>query len=273
MNEILQSLGLSDMKPVLTALLLPPVPWMLMILLGAWWLSRRRPVGWLLVVPACVAMWFSATTAGGEALARAALPPVAALGPNEVAALRQAVTARPGEIAIVVLGSGRESLAPEYGVSNLTPRSVERLRYGLWLSRETGAPVAFSGGVGHAAGGQAAEAEIAARIAKSEFGRPLKWTETTSRDTRENASFTIGLLSPAGVKRVVVVTHGWHMPRAMQAFKAAVARGDSGIEIEAAPMGLAASSDRPLLRWMPSSEGQTRVRDALREWLARLLGA
>jgi hypothetical protein len=38
-------------------------------------------------------------------------------------------------------------------------------------------------------------------------------------------------------------------------------------------MGLAASSDRPVLRWMPSSEGQSRVRDVLREWLARLIGA
>lgn len=273
MNEILQSLGLSDMKPVLTALVLPPVPWILMILLGAWWLSRRRPVGWLLVAPACVGLWFGSTTAGGEALTRALLPPAPALGPAQVAALRQAVMARPGEVAIVILGAGRESLAPEYGVSNLMPRSAERLRYGLWLGRETGAPAAFSGGVGYAGAGQATEAEIAARIAARDFGRPLKWTESASRDTRENAALTLGLLAPAGVKRIVLVTHGWHMPRAMSAFGDAVRRGDSGIELVAAPMGLAASSDRPVLRWMPSNEGHARVRDVLREWLARLIGA
>jgi hypothetical protein len=42
------------------------------------------------------------------------------------------------------------SYAPEYGVGNLAAPSLERLRYGLWLSRSTGVPVAFSGGVGWA---------------------------------------------------------------------------------------------------------------------------
>ncbi|HEY6135217.1 MAG TPA: YdcF family protein [Rubrivivax sp.] len=272
MIDILQWLGLGEWKPVLTALVLPPVPWLLMVLLGAWWLSRRRPVGWLLVVPACVALWFCSTIAVGEALVRGLLPQVSAMGPAEVLAMRQKVAANPGTVAIVVLGGGRESLAPEYGVSNLTARSIERLRYGIWLSRETGAPVAFSGGVGHAGAGATPEAEIAVRVAAREFGHPLKWTETASRDTRENAAFTISLLKPVGVKRVVVVTHGWHMARAMAEFNDAVQRGDSKIEVSAAPMGLAASSDRPLLRWMPSNEGQTRVRDALREWIARLTG-
>jgi uncharacterized SAM-binding protein YcdF (DUF218 family) len=176
-------------------------------------------------------------------------------------------------VAIVVLGGGRESLAPEYGVSNLAPRSIERLRYGLWLGRETKAPVAFSGGVSHAAAGLAAEAEIAANIAAQDFGRPLKWVETQSRDTRENAALTVGLLRPAGIKRIVVVTHGWHMPRAMNGFAEAVRRSGGEIELTAAPMGMAANSDRPALRWMPSIEGATRTRNALSEWLARLVGA
>jgi uncharacterized SAM-binding protein YcdF (DUF218 family) len=268
--DLLQTLGLGEWKPVLAAILLPPVPWLLMVLLGAWWLSRRRPVGWLLVVPACVGLWFGSTIAVGQALTRGLLPQVRALGPAEVAALRQTVVANPGTVAIVVLGAGRESLAPEYGVSNLSARSLERLRYGVWLSRETGAPVAFSGGVGHAVGGAMPEAEIAARVAAREFNHALKWTEPASRDTRENASFTVGLLKPVGIKRVVVVTHGWHMPRAMTEFDTAVQRSESKIELSAAPMGLAASSERPLLRWMPSNEGQTRVRDVLREWFARL---
>jgi hypothetical protein len=53
-------------------------------------------------------------------------------------------------VAIVVLGGGMEALAPEYGVSSLRATSLERLRYGIWLGRETGLPVAFSGGVGWA---------------------------------------------------------------------------------------------------------------------------
>lgn len=273
MNELLLSLGLSSMKPALTALLLPPVPWIVLVLLGAWWLANRRPIGWLLVVPACAAMWLTSAGAVSEALTRGLLSPPAALGLAEVAALREAVSARPGEVAIVILGGGRETLAPEYGVSNLSARSIERLRFGLWLSRETGAPVAFSGGIGHGGTGQATEAEIASRIASREFNRPIKWAESTSRDTRENATFTVGLLRPAGIKRIVVVTHGWHMPRAMAAFNEAVRRSNSEITLTAAPMGMAVNNDRQVLRWLPSSEAQMRTRDVLREWLGRLLGS
>jgi uncharacterized SAM-binding protein YcdF (DUF218 family) len=120
---------------------------------------------------------------------------------------------------------------------------------------------------------RASEAEIAARIAAREFNRPVKWTESASHDTRENASFTVALLRPTGIKRIVLVTHGWHMPRAMELFAQAVQRGDSGITLTAAPMGLAANSDRPVLRWLPSAEGAKRTRDALREWLGRVAGA
>ena len=195
------------------------------------------------------------------------------LGLDDLARLKKAQASEPGGWAIVVLGAGRETLAPEYTVSSLTPRSLARLRYGLWLSRETGVPVAYSGGVGHGASGTSAEAEIAGRIAAQEFKAPIKWQETSSRDTRENASFTVGLLRAQGVRHLVLVTHGWHMPRARRAFEAAVRSTGADIDLTAAPMGLARPSEVAWLRWMPSIEGQQRVRDALREWLGTLAGA
>jgi len=206
-------------------------------------------------------------------LTRALLPPVSALQPADLARLKQANSARTGESAIVVLSGGRETLAPEYGVSNLTPRAMARLRYGLWLSRETGIPLAYSGGVGFGVSGGAPEAEIAGRIAAQEFGRPIKWLETRSRDTRENANIMIGILRNAGVRHVVVVSHGWHMPRAMHAFEEAVRAGPGEIALTAAPMGLALPIETPWLRWLPSNEGQERVRTVLREWIGRLSGA
>ena len=114
-------------------------------------------------------------------------------------------------------------------------RSLERLRYGLWLARETGAPVAFSGGVGWALGNTVTtpEAQIAARIAQQEFSRPLKWTEDRSHDTRENAIYSTELLKAQGIRRVLVVTHQRHMPRALKMFHEAAA--GSGISFEAAP--------------------------------------
>jgi uncharacterized SAM-binding protein YcdF (DUF218 family) len=272
-NELLLSLDASGWKPLFAALLLPPLPLILLVLLGSWWLYRRRPVGWLLVLPACFALWLCGTVAFGDALARLLVRPPAPLDAEAVATLKQAGAAQPGSVAIVVLGGGRETLAPEYGMSNLSPVSLTRLRYGLWLHRATGLPVAFSGGIGHAAAGVAPEAEVAARVAAQEFGRTLKWIEPQSRDTRENAAYTVGLLRGAGVRKIVLVTDGWHMQRARRAFEEDVARTGGGIEIVAAPMGLGAQIDNPGLRWLPSSPGLTRVREVLREWIGLHAGA
>jgi uncharacterized SAM-binding protein YcdF (DUF218 family) len=153
-------------------------------------------------------------------------------------------------------------------MSNLQAKSLERLRYGLWLGRETGLPVAFSGGVGWAEEGDSPEAEVAARIARDEFNRPLRWTETRSHDTRENAALTVPLLREAGVREIVLVTHAFHMPRALRVFTT-VAGTD--IRVVPAPLGLVRPGDRPVLDWLPSGKGFMDVRDVLREMLGLLV--
>jgi uncharacterized SAM-binding protein YcdF (DUF218 family) len=178
---------------------------------------------------------------------------------------------RAPKTAIVVLGGGRRLLAPEYGISTLKPRTIERLRYGLWLGRETGLPIAFSGGVGLGAPAGPTEAEIAARIAEREYGRSLRWLETESRDTRENATKTVALLQAQGIEQIVLVTHGYHMPRALRNFQRA-AEG-SAMRIIAAPMGMPGSARLQALDWLPSVEGFEQTRLALHEWLGRLMGA
>jgi uncharacterized SAM-binding protein YcdF (DUF218 family) len=173
--------------------------------------------------------------------------------------------------AIVVLGGGVEAMAPEYGTSTLQPISIERLRYGIWLARLTGAPLAFSGGVGHAQTHKSgSEAEAAARIAREEFGRPLRWIEAESRDTRENAARTVALLKPAGIDHIVLVTHELHMPRALRAFREAAG---SAMRIEGAPMSLSSDNELSLLAWVPSNTGFTQMRYALREMLGLWFGA
>ena len=62
-----------------------------------------------------------------------------------------------------------------------------------------------------------------AEIARAEWNVPLRWTETASRDTHENAVNTVALLRPAGIREIVLVTHGLHMPRALREFRAAAA--------------------------------------------------
>lgn len=271
MNEIFLSLGIESWKPVLTALVLPPVPLLVLTLVGARTILGRRGLGWLLVLLSVLGLWFGACGAVGEWLQKSLLSPPPALSSGRVTELRLAA-AKPG-VAIVVLGGGREALAPEYGVASLSPLGLERLRYGLWLSRETGAPVMYSGGLGHGAQPGATEAEVAGAIAAREFVRPLRWTESRSRDTRENAQFSTAMLADQGVTQLVLVTHGWHMPRALRAFREAADRNGAKWEVLPAPMGLSQRVERPTLRWMPSAEGYLLVRAVLREKMGWWFGA
>lgn len=277
MNSIVSALGIAAWKPVLTALLLPPVPLLIAILIGAW-MMRPRPGptarrGMWLVMAGVLGLWLSACSGFAGALQAQLLEAAPALGAARLAELKsQAATAsgKPG-VAIVVLGGGAEPYAPEYGGGSLSRESLERLRYGLWLGRQTGWPVAFSGGLGWAARAGEPEADVAARIALEDFQQPLRWVENTSRDTRENAARTLPLLKQAGITHIVLVTHGWHMQRARALFDGAAAA--SGMHIEPAPMGLAESSQLPVLDWLPSSDGFRQTRLVLREWLGLRLGA
>jgi uncharacterized SAM-binding protein YcdF (DUF218 family) len=267
-NEVFVMLGIESWKPHLTALLLPPVPFVLMMLLGGRLMYKRRLYGWSLLLLAALGTWLMTTAAAGQALTNMLVMPPRVLSPSEIGDLKKAQ-----KTAIVVLGGGRKQLSPEYGISNLNARSVERLRYGIWLSRETGLPLAFSGGVGHGADPGPSEAEIAARIAEREFGRPLKWTETQSRDTNENAMRTLPMLKEQGIERVVLVTHGNHMRRAAAAFERASERLSVPMQITPAPMGGEGAHRLDLGDWLPSRSGYEAVCIALHEWLGRIAGA
>jgi uncharacterized SAM-binding protein YcdF (DUF218 family) len=50
------------------------------------------------------------------------------------------------------------------------------------------------------------------------LGIPVRWREGRARNTRENAVLSAALLREAGIRRVWVVTHAWHMPRMMGSF-------------------------------------------------------
>ena len=269
MNALVGELGLSSWKAIASALLLPPVPFLLLALWGARLLWSRRGIGWLVTLSSLLGLWLSACAGFGQVLSQLLLAPPPALSAARIDALRREAHAN-HNVAIIVLGGGREVLAPEYSLSSLTPEALERLRFGVWLGRETGIPVGFSGGSGFGRSDSASEAQIAGRIAASDFGRPLRWSEEESRDTRENAGRTVALLQSAAIRKIVLVTHGWHMPRALRAFEAA-ARGR--YEIVPAPMGLAPRVERPVLRWLPTGPGFGYVHHVLHEALGLAMGS
>lgn len=264
--------GLESWKPILTALALPPVPLLLLMLVGARLILPRRGLGFFLVFLSAVLLWLSACQGTGRILQNFALKPPSALFGDELARLKAEGKNKTPGAAIIVLGGGLIPRAPEYGVSDLAPTSLERLRYGIWLSRETGLPAGFSGGLGwaHIETAGRSEAEVAGRIAQQEYNRPLRWIESDSRDTRENAIRTVALLRSSGIKEIVLVTHAFHMPRARKVFEEAAA---GAFRITPAPMGFFVPTSRPVLDWLPSQAGFEQVSLALRELLGLLVRA
>ena len=271
----LTSLGLGAAKPVLAALVLPPVPLLVLAFAGAW-VARARPrTGRWLAGLACVALWLACCKGAALWVEAHALAEPHALDAAQIAAL-QARAAAGQPTAIVVLGGGMSGPAPEYATPDLESASLERLRYAVWLSRRTGVPVAATGGRGWAASGSQAPAEAVrmAEVARSEWNLPLRWTETASSDTHENAVNTVALLRPDGIRELVVVTQGWHMPRALREFGAATAAAGGGpaVRVTAAPIGQARDDGSPLLDWLPSGKGALRMHEVLHEVVAGLGG-
>lgn len=270
LNSFFTLLGIASWKPYLSALLLPPVPLIVLMLIGARLILPRRGLGWTVILLTAVLTWMSATMAGAVFLARGLLDLPVPLSAARVAEIRAQVQAKE-PIAIVVVGGGAYPLAPQYGMSDLTPTGLERLRYGVWLGRETGAPVAFTGGVGWGMpDGSTPEAQIAQRIATQEYGRPLKWIEDESRDTRQNALLTVALMKRQGIREVVLVTHDFHQPRALRAFEEAA---QGALRVVPAPLGTLGRVPRDTFAWFPSNRGFTAVRQVLHEALGRLSGA
>jgi uncharacterized SAM-binding protein YcdF (DUF218 family) len=163
--------------------------------------------------------------------------------------------------AIVILGADAgygtgEGLEKGTGIGALT---LERMRAGVMLQRQTSLPVLVSGGE------LESRAEpIATQMARAlnhEFGVPARWIEARSDDTWENAEFSAALLHAAGIDSVYVVTHAWHERRAAMAF------AHFGIATTPAPIRY----DRwPRVRFgdfMPNASAFLHSYYALHEWI------
>ena len=164
--------------------------------------------------------------------------------------------------AIVVLGGGSYFAAPEYGGDTVSSGSLVRIRYAARLQRETGLPLLVSGGapLGGVPEGRSMQAAL-----EKEFGVKVRWVEDASADTRDNARNSAPLLREAGVKRVLLVTHAWHMRRAQEAFAI------EQLEVVAAPTGYEAQGPLTALEFLPGPGGLWAGRIALNEWLGRLV--
>lgn len=156
--------------------------------------------------------------------------------------------------AIVILDAGRQSATPERGGDSVRPYTLERLAAGAQLHRRLDLPVLVSGDGAR---------ELMAEVLDSSFGVPVRWIESKSRNTHENAVCSANLLRQADIDRVVLVTHFWHMARAAAAFR------NAGLDVVPAPTGFVGKlrSESGLMALMPSPQVLLSSYLALHEWI------
>jgi uncharacterized SAM-binding protein YcdF (DUF218 family) len=190
-----------------SAFLLPPFNLILLGAAGVLLLRRRPGLGKPLVIAALAFLYLLSIPLVADALLQTLEP-----APNR-SPLDNDIQ------AVFVLGGGTYYNAPEYGSDTVGRFTLERIRYAAWLHRHTGKSILASGGdpVDHGS----AEAAQMKGVLEQEFKIPVRWIETDSRNTRENAYNSFAILQDNGVHHIALVTHAWHIPRAAIEFERA----------------------------------------------------
>ncbi len=246
-----------DITPkIQSLLLLPPGIILIVALLGFLIQIRWQLLGSLVVALSLTSLLILSLPLTGHELMRGVetrFPPLRLAGTPDTG---------PAPGAIVILGGGRYTDAAEYGEGDSVNRwTLERLRYGAYLHRLTGLPILVSGGTPFRE--QAPEAALMQTSLKRDFQVEARWVEDKSANTYENARFSKAILAEAGIRRVYLVTHAAHMPRAVWAFE------NQGVDTVPAPMGFTTlnKEERETLGYYPSAYGLQLSSNALRERL------
>lgn len=234
----------------LGALLLPPLNLILLCALGLYMRRRWPRLGLVLSIMALFVLAIFSTRFGASLF----VAPLEKLNPP-----LQSLNAT-GAQAIVVLGGGRISNAPEYSGQDIpSSPTLQRLRYAAKLQRATHLPILVTGG--RPDGAEVSEAAIMARVLKEEFSVPVQWLEEESNNTAENAQLSVRKLREAGVHKILLVTDAMHMERAKRSFT------QVGLEVVPAPTIFRSTSRVTPVDFLPSSQWLQQTSYAMHEWL------
>lgn len=236
---------------VLGSLLLPPLGPVLMVVIGVYGRPARSRMG------------RSLAGLGLLLLVLFSLPGISILLIRATQVSCEPLLDRPSEAeAIVVLGGGVRRQAEEFaGRPAVTALQLERLRYAARLARHSQLPVLVTGGRPF---GEVPESWLMRETLLEDFGVRVRWVEDESTTTRENARNSAALLQKAGIERIWLVSQGWHLERAVEAFRR------EGLKVTAAATGCRGHKEFGWNGWIPSPEGFEMSYWALHEVLGRL---
>ena len=238
------------LKKLVAALLLPPASLLMISAAGLLLALRHRRTGLTLAGGGLLLLYALCTPALSGWLERSTYPAQATPPAASAGALARAQ-------AIVILGAGTTDNLVDYGGQTVNAYALERLRAGARLARTTRLPVLVSGGV---VWDGRPEADMMKEV-MDEFGVPVRWVEPRSRDTAGNARESAALLHAAGLSRVALVTHAFHMRRSMEEFRRA------GLEPIAAPTLIRQAGDVEAADFIPGTRALQQSGAALHEWL------
>ena len=236
-------------KKIIAAFVLPPG--LLVAALGglAFYLRRRcRPAAIGCAVLAAL-VWAGTSRVFSDAL----------LAPLEHA---YATPAKPqGDVIVLLCGGFKGGSNPFSASERLAPGTLERAAAAFKLQKATGLPLLISGGAPFS---DEPEAEATAAYLR-ELGLPADKiiAETASRDTRENAFYSLKLCGERGYKKIILLTSAYHMPRSMLLF------GKAGAA-ELVPFPVARRSGGPNFSTDYLPGGGLEARLALNEYLGLL---
>jgi uncharacterized SAM-binding protein YcdF (DUF218 family) len=166
--------------------------------------------------------------------------------------------------AIIILGGGRNYDAEEYGGDTVSEITLERIRYGVRLHRQTNLPILVTGGA--PLHDRVPEGELMATALQQDFQVSPNWKETNSRNTAENAMFSYEILAKENVKDIFLVTHAWHLSRAVKIFE------QQGFRVTPAPTAFEGFGPSPLVfvDFLPNAKAFLKSYYALHEIIGRV---
>lgn len=220
---------------LISAFLLPPPNLLILATLGLLLWKKRPRLARIFIAGSLTLLWLLSTPYVADGLLHS-------LEEKPVVANPQPPLAD----AIVVLGGGTYFHAPEYGGDTVSEAGLQRLRYAAKLHRETGKPILVTGG--KPLGNALSEAQQMKQVLEQEFRVPVQWVEGDSDNTFESARLSYAILKAAGITRIHLVTHAWHMPRSKRTFQAA------GFEVVSAPTAYTTRYQTNLLTFVPSAK-------------------
>jgi uncharacterized SAM-binding protein YcdF (DUF218 family) len=151
--------------------------------------------------------------------------------------------APPGAIVILSGDVGRSD--PPFPALDVGHLTLERIRAGVAVHRRTELPILVTGG--RLPRDALPIGALMARLLADDLGIAVRWTETESQDTWENAALSAAMLRADGIRSVYLVTHAWHMRRAIMAFE------HFGMTVTAAPVRMDRMPEAAAHEFIPTS--------------------